>query len=281
MCEEQEIIKLLNIVFIGLLYTCVGLASERNQILVYNDIGVAPLPLKQTLHMLKNLTKNTYKIKTINAYDLINKNWESKTALIVIPGGADIPYTKKLNGKGNEKIIRYVRNGGNYLGICAGGYYGANNIEFSKGTDLEVIEKRELDFYPGKVIGPVLAKYVYNSLEGARAAHIKWGEGNLPLVVYYNGGGYFAKPTKYSNVTVLARFEDHPNKPAAIVKCQVGKGTAILSGVHFEYSSTLLDKEDIYLKAIIPQLQKSNEQRLSVASKILGEFGIDTIKIKR
>ena len=251
-------------------------ATNRNQILVYNDQGAEGNSLKQTLSMFSKLASKRYEIKTINAQTLLETDWEAKTALLVIPGGADIPYTQKLNGKGNEKISSYVKNGGNFLGICAGGYYGANNIEFAKGTELEVIGKRELSFYPGKAIGPILANYVYNSHEGARAARLKWHQSNLPIVtVYYNGGGYFSESNKYNNVTVLAQYEDHPKKPAAIVKMKIGNGTAILSGVHFEYAYQHLDEKDKYLHSIIPELKQSNKQRHLLVTQLLKEFNLE------
>lgn len=250
-------------------------ATNKNQILVYNDSGVEETPLKQTLNMLHALT-DQYEIKTINANDIINTDWEENTALLVIPGGADIPYAKKLNGKGNQKIINYVKNGGSYLGICAGGYYGANNIEFAKGTELEVIGKRELNFYPGKAVGPALAHYVYNSNEGARAAKLIWQ--NNEVTTYFNGGAYFEKPTNYKHVTVLARYKTLPEQNAAIVKINVDNGTVVLSGVHFEYDFQLLNKNDQYVNSIIPKLQTSNNQRLLLAKELLLSLSIKTGK---
>lgn len=41
----------------------------------------------------------------------------------VIPGGRDLPYCRDLNGYINDRIIRYVKEGGVYMGICAGAYY--------------------------------------------------------------------------------------------------------------------------------------------------------------
>jgi len=36
-------------------------------------------------------------------------------------------------------IREYVEQGGMYLGLCAGGYYGAQKVEFEVGTPLEVL----------------------------------------------------------------------------------------------------------------------------------------------
>jgi len=44
-----------------------------------------------------------------------------------------------LKFKGNKLIREYVEQGGMYLGLCAGGYYGAQKVEFEVGTPLEVL----------------------------------------------------------------------------------------------------------------------------------------------
>ena len=159
--------------------------------------------------------------------------------MFVLPGGADIPYTKWLNGKGNEKIRTYVEKGGSFLGICAGSYYAGNFVEFALGTPLEVKGVRELAFFPGTVKGPILAPYDYETSSGVRAAKISWKGGapfktNSTFVVYYNGGGYFAEAAREEHTKILASYSLGNDFPA-IIEIQVGKGKAILSGVHFEY----------------------------------------------
>lgn len=166
-------------------------------------------------------------------------NWLKSAKLFIMPGGADIPYTQHLNGLGNELIRSFVENGGTYLGICAGSYYAAKEIEFAKGKAIEVIGPRELGFYPGLVRGPILADYDYHSDRGALIAPIRWITSDDIVNVYYNGGGYFVDAEKYENVKVLAVYEG--NELPAIVECRVGRGKAILSGVHFETQVETVD----------------------------------------
>ena len=45
------------------------------------------------------------------------------------------------------------------------------------------------------------------------------------------------------------------------VKCQVGKGLAVLSGVHFEFLVEDLDESDQYLKSVMPKLRDTVCQR--------------------
>ena len=89
--------------------------------------------------MMNLFLKDSFHIKTISAKELKLGLWTEDAALFIMPGGADIPYTRKLNGKGNQIIKNYLANGGKYLGICAGSYYGSSSIEFAAGTKTEVI----------------------------------------------------------------------------------------------------------------------------------------------
>lgn len=153
-------------------------------------------------------------------------------SMFIMPGGRDCPYHESLKGLGNKRIRAFVENGGTYLGICAGAYYGCGWVEFDKGFPLEVCEQRELRFFTGAAIGPAFGKgtFEYNSETGARWARI--GTENGIFHIYYNGGCTFEGD--FSNVRVLARYLDLPGAPPAIIECPNGKGKAILSGVHLE-----------------------------------------------
>jgi biotin--protein ligase len=135
---------------------------------------------------------------------------------------------------GNRNIAEFVRRGGNFLGLCAGAYYGCAAIAFEPGGPLEVIAQRELRFFPGRACGPVysLGKFRYQSEEGAEIARL-----DPSSAVYYNGGCAFLDAEAHASVTVLARYADVAGRPPAIIQCAVGAGQALLSGVHPEYSA--------------------------------------------
>ena len=59
----------------------------------------------------------------------------------------------------------------------------------------------------------------------------------------------------------LARYIEKPNRPSAIMKCDVGSGVAILSGVHFEWNVDYMDKSDPYLKDVIPKMEQSHQKQ--------------------
>lgn len=203
-----------------------------SNILVYNDEGVHPICLQWTLSFFQNRGNDVH---AVDADFLINNTeWIDQYDILVIPGGADRPYHKKLQGIGCDNIKHFVKNGGTYIGICAGGYFGCKNIEFAKGTELEICEDRELGFFPGVASGPVLNQYVDNSDEGASAAKIRSSIDDSIFYAYHNGGSTFIiNDINTKNVTVLAEYIDAGNQPA-IIKCKYGNGIAILSGIHFE-----------------------------------------------
>lgn len=216
---------------------------EKKKIYVYKDEGVSKSRLAIKNFLIFSQSK--YDIEDITAKEIIEGHWKKTAVCLIIPGGADIPYCKKLNGRGNQLIREFVENGGVYIGICAGGYYASSYIEFDKGGSLEVVGERELKFYPERMIGPLLASYRYNSEEGAKIAHLKFETGKLKgqrARVYFNGGGYFKNSEKLKNVKVIATYQNKgfKNKPA-IVECKIGKGKAILTGVHPEIFSEYLE----------------------------------------
>jgi biotin--protein ligase len=168
-------------------------------------------------------------------------------ALFVIPGGADLPYCKAFNGEGNRKISRYVRQGGSFIGFCAGGYYGSKRCEFEVGNGrLEVVGSRELGFFPGTCRGAAFKGFEYASEKGARASALavkEMGEKKAySFRPYFNGGGVFTDAEKFQDrgVEILASYEEDldveagEGKKAAVVYCKVGDGGAILTGPHPE-----------------------------------------------
>jgi glutamine amidotransferase-like uncharacterized protein len=163
--------------------------------------------------------------------------WHEEAALLIFPGGRDIPYHQALKGKANGHIRDYVTKGGRFFGICAGGYYGCRRVEFEKGGPLEVIGERELGFFPGVAKGPAYGpgEFCYLSHKGARIASLQLK--GTSASAYFNGGCAFVDTEAFSSVTVLGRYSDIEGQPAAIVKCPMGEGLAILSGVHPEYSA--------------------------------------------
>jgi biotin--protein ligase len=143
---------------------------------------------------------------------------------------------------------------------------------------------RELAFFQGKAIGPILAPYNYEDYRGSRAAVLQCflSEKTPPdepvtkdialflTTVFYNGGGYFEDAALMPPTQILATYE---NNLPAIIQCSYGQGTVVLSGVHFDYDPALMNAQDPHLKEIIPQLQGHHETTKRLINKIFLTLG--------
>lgn len=239
---------------------------KGNMILIYVDQGVDGAALK---HLVRSLKQEGHSVGRIDAQGLIATDWEKSAQLLIVPGGRDSFYHNSLKGRGTQKIRSFVAQGGSYLGICAGGYFGCDRIEFEKGEALEVCGERTLKFFPGVAKGPAYGnnRYSYESSKGAEAACISWADGTTH--VYFNGGCYFEPEGACSDFQVLSRYLDLPGTPPAILKMQHGRGRVILSGVHFEYQASLFPAEDRFLCALSPLLSQAEKSRRKIFRDIL------------
>ncbi|TQV97858.1 biotin apo-protein ligase [Cordyceps javanica] len=207
------------------------------------------------MYSLRRLLSPNYAVMPVGEAALLREPWPPTCALLVIPGGGDLGYCRALNGEGNRRIADFVRRGGAYLGLCAGGYYASRRCEFEVGNPpLEVVGGRELAFFPGTCRGGAFKGFEYASERGARAARLALApelvQGKLPaeMACYYNGGGIFVDADQLATkkVHVLASYCDELDVDggrAAIVQCNVGDGKVILSGTHPEFAAENLHRQ--------------------------------------
>ncbi|KAG0240291.1 biotin-protein ligase [Mortierella sp. GBAus27b] len=261
-------------------------------VLVYSGEGTSRISLAHTVRSLRALVGQHYDVMKIDAKGLQNEPWEESTALLVIPGGRDIPYTKDLNGAVTSKIQAYVQAGGRFWGICAGAYFVSDRIAFEIGTPLEVQGSRELKFFPGECRGVVYPGFVYDSEQGANAIEIQLNGDALArdtpgfdkTRVYFNGGGHFVDAEKYPNTQVLGWYSDSPDQAeqteqlkAAMIACQIGQGLALLTGVHPEYDPAHLDAANPEygpLPNVVSRLLETDSQRLLLLRSLISKLGL-------
>ncbi|KAJ3231830.1 biotin holocarboxylase synthetase [Chytriomyces hyalinus] len=255
-------------------------------ILVYNGPGTARTSTERTLTVLKSLLKGRCDVLAIGP-EVINhadRAWQSTTALLVVPGGRDLPYVESLAGFGVKAIQDFVRGGGSYLGICAGAYFATKRVEFETGTPLEVVGDRKLALVSAVARGSAAPGFVYDSEDGARSISIIVDAARIGLMhpdaatppyrmnVYCNGAPYF-DIVSGSQVEVLATYdsnlvtENAKGKPA-IVQSSFGKGKVILMGPHLEHDNTAnlpdLSEWDKHQKVLLVTLL----QRLGLSPEI-------------
>ncbi|KAL5365179.1 biotin-protein ligase [Aspergillus floccosus] len=267
------------------------LTGTKLNVLVYSGNGTTVNSVRHCLYSLRRLLAPHYAVIPVTADMLIHEPWSLTCALLVIPGGADLGYCRALNGAGNRRIEQFVRRGGAYLGLCAGGYYGSRRCEFEVGDKtMEVIGDRELAFFPGICRGGAFAGFVYHSEDGARAAALQVNrtaldKGIVPDVFrsYYNGGSVFVDAETYADrgVEVLANYTEELNVDggsgqAAVVYCRVGQGAAVLTGPHPEFAAVNLDKSaggPQYAK-VVDALEADDRARTDFLKACLSKLGL-------
>lgn len=235
------------------------------KILVYEGKGADPFSVSSLYAALKQEGFcQHYQIEGIKKEHFDQCGWYEETYFVIFPGGRDVPYHFALRGSRNQVILDFVEQGGHFLGICAGAYYGSGTILFEKGGPLEVTGTRELQFFKGRAEGPVYGpnRFCYGSQQGAQIAHLRLNSGK-PSFAYYNGGCAFIGE-ELKKVEVLACYEDLEGSPAAIIRCPVGKGYATLCGVHPEYSAYHAFSKEVIPEELLLSLKECEEARREV-----------------
>jgi biotin---protein ligase len=243
------------------------------KILIYSDKGTNPFCINSLIDTFRDEKfDHAYDIVLVDRYFFHKTDWQKNINLVIFPGGRDVPYHNALLGLANQNIKDFVSNGGKYLGICAGGYYGSAIVEFEKDHPLEIIAKRELKFFPGIARGPAYGsgKFCYESTKGAKIAKLHlFSASTIEVASYFNGGCEFVDAEKYDTVSVIARYADIVKQPAAIIKCKVGMGLAILSGVHPEYSAFSNRLDARFKGSLLVELKKNENKRRIILKSIL------------
>lgn len=225
------------------------MANKAITIWVYEDEGTSELSVQSALATAQVKLSSAYKIDvcTISIKEILENIFDAKPesrGILIVPGGADLPYVKKLNGLGNDIIRKFISRGNIYVGICAGGYYGARRIEFS-GDGYEIHGDRELAFFPGTAIGsiPSLTNgQLYDEAVGSKSiVTLNYADGQQDNV-YYHGGAYFLGDKLDDKESAFNTLATYTNGKNAVVSGHVGKGQYLLSGVHFELCSTIYEK---------------------------------------
>ncbi|KIZ05719.1 biotin--protein ligase [Monoraphidium neglectum] len=150
-------------------------AAGRARVAVYRGEGAGWRSVQSAVASISRLLPpDRFLVDTMATRELLAGGWQARVALLVMPGGADLPYCKHLNGAGNALIRDYVSGGGSYLGICAGAYYACARVEFEAGSAMEVIGERELCFFPGVARGAVVPGFDYQTERGAAAVPLEF-----------------------------------------------------------------------------------------------------------
>lgn len=234
--------------------------------LVYKGKGVGPQSFRDAIATLRACLPNDFSVQSIDTDAVIKGDLLRQARLFVLPGGRDVPYDEDLRGVGNSNLRHFVEQGGGFLGICAGAYFGCAEVVFQRGREMEVTGTRELGFFPGTAEGPLFdpTRFCYESEKGAMAVCVRVGADMFPL--YYNGGCHFVDAA--DSMDVIGHYHNAGDPPlAAIVGRRVGAGYVVLSGVHCEYRpESILGKIPVHVHS---PLAATNSQRLALVRSLL------------
>ncbi|KAK9825113.1 hypothetical protein WJX74_010003 [Apatococcus lobatus] len=183
---------------------------------VYSGPGAGERSVASAKEALRASVSQAVQVQSLDAASLLAGHWTASCMLLVMPGGADLPYCRDLNGLGNSLIRAFVEAGGAYLGLCAGAYYACRRIEFEMGSRLQVEGERELAFFPGLARGGIYSGFDYASEGGSRAAPLTF----LPCNVAY-GAGIPATPD-----SKVACSSDEGMSPAQLSKSNADTSSA-------------------------------------------------------
>lgn len=217
------------------------------KIILYNGKGVDFFGLKQWVKLLKYFSLKFELSSKISSFDLL-----------IMPGGIETAYYHELKNE-YYNILNKIEKGASYLGVCAGAYFATFEYEFAKNTNLELIKARGLNLINIKAVGPFYNNnYDYNSIKWAYA--LKTIYKNQEINLYYNGGCCFDNiPSQVQSL--MQCFNIYGDLKDVCIKFKYGKGSVVLSGMHFEYSLSLNSE-------ISEKLNKTNDLRLNLCKDV-------------
>ena len=122
--------------------------------------------------------------------------------MIYVNGGLAGPHGRSLGADGRERFREYVRNGGSYLGTCAGAYVASSGYIDSK--EYYAPHKNYLGIWPGRTRDTYLADKWFTM----------YMEPDCPLLKYYDFGGDLKVENIYHLNGPYAALEPQDMPPA-------------------------------------------------------------------
>lgn len=225
---------LLNILVFG--FAPVGTAEELIRVAVFQDEGTGATS-KKLLHALETDDRLTLDVRRITAEE-IRGGKLADVDVLVHPGGSGSKQGKALGKSGRETVRQFVRDGGGYLGVCAGAYLATNDYTWSLNLiDAKVLDRRHWARGTGAVklrLSPVGTKFfqcegdelsLYYG-QGPLLARREWDDPNVP---------------DYESLAIFATEIAKKGAPrgvmigtSAAVRCNYGQGRVFCYSPHPE-----------------------------------------------
>jgi glutamine amidotransferase-like uncharacterized protein len=193
----------------SILITGCVVRAERDPILLFNGTGTSPNDVTAIEAILHD---SHLDYSTVSSWQL-NRMEEAQIRqyrLLIVPGGNFERIGTSLTSGTAANVRNAVRNGLNYLGICAGAFFGGN----SPYNGLNLTSGIGFHFYAAEEHGIRKAAVAIASAEG-------------PMLEQYWEDG----PQLTGWGAVVAKY---PDGTPAVVQGTFGGGWVILSGIHPE-----------------------------------------------
>ncbi|MDQ2944479.1 MAG: BPL-N domain-containing protein [Acidobacteriota bacterium] len=184
-------------------------AAEIAPILLFNGAGTSP---GDVVALEKILSSEHLNYSTVNSPQLngMSESHIREYRLLIVPGGNFEQLGDSLTSSTATNIRNAVRNGLNYLGICAGAFFAGN----SPYNGLNLTSGLRFEFYAAEARG-IRKAAVAITTAGGQTLDQYWEDG--PQLT-----GWGAVVGKY------------PDGTAAVVEGTFGSGWVIFTGVHPE-----------------------------------------------
>ncbi len=215
--------------------------SRRLEVAVLKDAGVGGSydALAEVLRRYED-TIHTTVLKADDVQDGALKNFD----VFIVPGGSARKEAHSLDEHGRAEIIRYVKNGGSYIGICAGCYLATNGPKYLGLLPVGVRDKKH--WFRGKALLPIEFTKFGGEVFGVSAGEAKIEYHNGPILDCRKA---FADPQLSKEFVPLAYFRGEIVAPGgevgvmngapAMVLAQYGKGLVMGLSPHAERTPAL------------------------------------------
>ena len=154
---------------------------------------------------------------------------QSKHHILIIPGGTARKQQNDLGSEGIEKIKEFVKNGGGYVGICAGAYL-ASLPPIDRPTKPGIGLINASYMLPEKMLN-LRGNILVNTVNGN-----KW-------MAYHNGAVFDGIDSDVEIIGLIKKMEGIRWKKllgqSCILKSKYGKGTVVVCGPHPEQTNGL------------------------------------------
>jgi glutamine amidotransferase-like uncharacterized protein len=151
--------------------------------------------------------------------------------VIHFPGGNSGAYINNINSAGLQNIRDFVSAGGGYIGICAGGYFACDRVDWEGST-----YDHPLDLFDGVGYGAIdeitpWPNYAMTTININLSNPINQYEPSTEYVLYYGGAAYY--PNEGQEMNIIATYDSF-NDDAAWINFNYGSGRVVLMGPHPE-----------------------------------------------